>query len=248
MAIYVKKCSIEFLELIPPIEETRGRKPIDILFPNLEIDIRKVIKDDICCDPKFKKEEVFVRLTGREIQNKLIETGDYTKENCPSISALKRFMRTIGIRLKKVKKTKPLNKIPETDAIFENVKDRKEACMNDSKSILISIDTKDRVAIGNFSRGGYNYNEIKANDHDFKNEFITPFGILDMKTGIPYFYNISSKVTAECIVEQIECFIKEEYINKSIIFNRLVLLSDNGPENSSRRTYYIYSLIALAKK
>jgi hypothetical protein len=127
-----------------------------------------------------------------------------------------------------------------------NVKERKEACMKDEGCVLISIDTKDRVAVGNYSRKGYNYNEIEAFDHDFKDEYITQFGILGIKTGQPHFYSVHSKVTAECMVENIGGFLKENYTAQGKTVRKLGILSDNGPENKSSRTYYIYMLIMLA--
>jgi len=44
-----------------------------------------------------------------------------------------------------------LKKIPETDAIFENVLKENEASDQDIKSLRISIDTKAKVKIGNLS-------------------------------------------------------------------------------------------------
>jgi len=245
---YVKKCYEEYLEPPPAKTENRGRKSIQESHPDIEEDIEKIIREDACCDPGFKHEWRYVRLTAKEIANRLVASGKYTEENCPSETIIKKLLKKLKIKLKKVQKTKPIKKIAETDAIFENVKERKEACMGDGNCVLISIDTKDRVAIGDFSRGGYSYNEVKALDHDFKSEFVTPFGILDLKTDTPHFYNVESKVTAECMVDSIEDFLLTNYIYKEALFNKLAITSDNGPENSSSRTYFIYALIMLAIK
>jgi hypothetical protein len=45
---------------------------------------------------------------------------------------------------------------------------------------MISIDTKDRVKIGNFSRNGKSRYVVETADYDFGGEFITRFGILDL--------------------------------------------------------------------
>lgn len=47
----------------------------------------------------------------------------------------------------------------------------------DNSILRISYDAKDKVAIGHFSRGGKNWRQLKANDHDFSEEFVTPFGL-----------------------------------------------------------------------
>ncbi len=244
---YVKKCFCEYLGLIPHMPETRGRKKATEIFPDIESDIRRIVDNDSCCDPNFKNEYLYVKLTAKEIRERLIDIGKYDESSCASIATIKRLLRKLGYKLTKVKKTVPVKKIEETDAIFKNVRERTEVCKNDPECVLISIDTKDRVAIGNYSRGGYNYNEVKAADHDFKDEYITPFGILDMKVGRPHFYSVYSKVTAECMADNIEDFLKTNYINQGKEVRKLGILSDNGPENNSLRTYYIYKLIELAK-
>ena len=65
------------------------------------------------------------------------------------------MLNRLGYTLKKVLKTKPLRKIPETDAIFENVAKRHQQAHRDPGILRISIDTKAKVKIGNLSRGGY---------------------------------------------------------------------------------------------
>ncbi|TRU33573.1 MAG: hypothetical protein EWV50_11845 [Microcystis aeruginosa Ma_MB_F_20061100_S20] len=49
---------------------------------------------------------------------------------------------------------KPLKKIPETEAIFANVAQANQAADNQTKSLIISLDSKAKVKIGNLSRQG----------------------------------------------------------------------------------------------
>ena len=53
-------------------------------------------------------------------------------------------------RLKRIQKGKPLKK---TDAIFANVKQVQEQVRNDPKALEISMDTKAKVALGEYVRG-----------------------------------------------------------------------------------------------
>lgn len=53
----------------------------------------------------------------------------------------------MGYNLKKVKRNKPLKKIEETSAIFENVNLKKKEALNNENIGLISIDTKDKVIL-----------------------------------------------------------------------------------------------------
>lgn len=78
------------------------------------------------------------------------------------------MLNRMGYRLRRVQKTKPVKRIEETDAIFENV-DRANA-ESDARedSLRISIDSKAKVDLGAFSRGGTSRGSqpVKALDHD----------------------------------------------------------------------------------
>jgi len=77
-----------------------------------------------------------------------------------------------------------LKKIPETDAIFENVFKENQASDQDIKSLRISIDTKAKVKIGNLSRGGKSrtFEPKSADDHDPEwQAILVPLGILNNK-------------------------------------------------------------------
>ena len=69
----------------------------------------------------------------------------------------------MGYKYHKIPKSKVINKIPETDAIFENVNDHLEAIdINNKEIAAISIDDKATKKIGNFSDNGYSWINIKA--------------------------------------------------------------------------------------
>lgn len=79
--------------------------------------------------------------------------------------------------MKRIQKTKPLKKIAETYDIFDKLKEIHEKAKNDDSILRLSIDTKDRVKIGDFSRDGKSRVTKKATDHDFGDKYVTPFGI-----------------------------------------------------------------------
>ena len=70
----------------------------------------------------------------------------------------------MGYNLKKVKRNKPLKKIEETSAIFENVNLKKKEALNNENIGLISIDTKDKVILWPYSRRGKSKVLIEASD------------------------------------------------------------------------------------
>lgn len=63
-------------------------------------------------------------------------------------------MNDLGYTLKRVLKTKPIKKIPETEAIFEQVQQINTEADNHLHTLRISVDAKVAVKIGEFDRGG----------------------------------------------------------------------------------------------
>jgi hypothetical protein len=65
----------------------------------------------------------------------------------PAPGTMAKILKRLGYRLRRVLKAKPLKKIPQTDAIFGNVKEKDEA----SKELgakRISVDCKATVKLG----------------------------------------------------------------------------------------------------
>ncbi|GGJ99989.1 hypothetical protein GCM10007063_23000 [Lentibacillus kapialis] len=158
----------------------RGRKKVEERLPNLIQDIKAIVDGQSQTDPSFNTTKLFTRLTVAEIRKQLIELKGYTEEDLPTNQTLNTKINEQGYQLKKVKKVKPLKKIEETDAIFDNLHQVHYENQSKSNVVRLSIDTKDRVKIGPFSRGGKSRATIEAADHDFGNDHLTPFGILDV--------------------------------------------------------------------
>ena len=222
--------------------ELRGRKKVTDKYPKLEDDIRNIIDGNSYTDPHFETENQYVKLTLKKIMERLISTGKY-QENFIGKSTLDNLLKKLGYNLKEVKRCKPLKKIKETDQIFENVNKRKAEALNDSDTALISIDTKDKVLIGPYSRGGKSRVQIEACDHELTNHCIIPFGILDLKNNQPYFYNFENKPTSLAIVDCLE-----NYIIQNNQYNKIAILLDNGPDNSGVRTAFLKGLVDLVNR
>jgi len=112
--------------------------------------------------------------------------------------------------------------------------------------VRISIDTKDRVKVGHFSRGGKTRVNTKAGDHDFGSNYLTPFGILDINSANLELIFTQTKVTADFMVDSIEYYwLKSGY---QFCKDTLIINADNGPENSSRRTQFIKRIIEFSVK
>jgi hypothetical protein len=224
----------------------RGRKPVEEKLPCLIEDIKDIVDSQSQTDPNFKTTRIFTRMTVKEVRKQLIKQKDYEDKELPTNQTLNNKINKMGYHLKKVRKVKPLKKIKQIDAIFENLK--KVHTENQSKDnvVRLSIDTKDRVKIGEFSRGGSSRVTVKAGDHDFGDDYLTPFGILDLTHDHVEFIFTNSKVTADFMVDCLETYwLKSGYLDSK---DTLLLNADNGPENSSCRTQFMKRMMEFSAK
>ena len=63
-------------------------------------------------------------------------------------------MNRMNSRLKRIQKGKPLKKTKDTDAIFANIQAVHAQAVGDPTTVEISVDTKAKVSLGEYSRGG----------------------------------------------------------------------------------------------
>lgn len=116
------------------------------------------------------------------------------------------------------------------------------------KDVLrLSLDAKNKVKIGQFSRGGKSYATIKVFDHDFGNEFITPQGLFIPKLDEVQMYFTSSSITANFIVDMLVRFWEDNRHRFSHV-KKIVLNQDNGPECKSTRTQFIKRICEFSGK
>ena len=229
-------------------KENRGRKSVEEIYPNLINQIKEIVGNYENTDSHFKTETLFVDLTLENLREEMINKYNYTGKTCPCKSTLWRILKELNYKIRKVKKTKVLDKIPETDAIFANVNETKQFMHSSNDTIAyISIDDKTRKKIGNISDNGRSWFEREALDHDTHFDCtVVPFGILDLKTNESFIYLNKGSSTAEFKINCIDSYLTlKKQKNK---LKRLVIFLDNGPENSSRRTLWIKELIDLSIK
>ena len=82
-----------------------------------------------------------------------------------------------------------------------------------------------------------------AADHDFKpSATLTPVGIFLPQYNELYLFFVTSKVTADCLVDLLALWWQEVKDRFPLITN-WVISADNGPENYSRRTQFMHRLV-----
>jgi len=131
-----------------------GRPSWEQRNPQLAADIREIVEPKTQTDPELKTSRRYTNLSAGEVREALIEQKHYRAEELPAERTLRDILNRMNYRLKRIQKGRPLKKTKETDAIFENVAAVKAASRGDPQTLEISADTKAKVPIGDYSRGG----------------------------------------------------------------------------------------------
>ena len=133
--------------------ERRGRKRVESKLPNLLKDIRTIVDPHSQADPTLKSERLYTRISAAEVRRQLIEQKDYRDEELPTAEVIRQRLNEMNYRLRRVVKAKPQKKIPETEAIFEQVNQINQQADQDDNTLRISIDAKATVKVGDYDRG-----------------------------------------------------------------------------------------------
>jgi Rhodopirellula transposase DDE domain len=141
----------------------------------------------------------------------------------------------------------PPKKLPETDAIFDHLKQVHEQAAQSDDTLRLSMDAKMAVPIGDFSRGGSSRVGATAFDHDFKPDgHLTPFGLfLPAHDELDIVFT-DSKVTSDFIVDVVEDWWQRNRERFTHI-RSLLLDLDNGPENCGTRSQFLRRLVEFSR-
>ena len=195
-------------------------------------------------DPTFKTTRLYIRLSAKAMREQLIKQKGYSDAELPSSETIRIKLNQLGYHPRRVQKTQPLKKIPETNAIFEQLHQVNKAADADPTVLRISMDAKATVKLGRFSRSGVARVIVKALDHDFNaKKKLTPFGIFLPQHDELYLY-FTPRVTSDFIVDCLRDFWLTQG-NRFPQVKTLVLNQDNGPECNSRRSQFL--VLSLSK-
>ncbi len=221
----------------------------EIVHIGLEKDIKGIVDNESQIDPKFKTERCYVRLSAPYIYKELVLSSNYElKDFC--MRTVNNILNRLGYTLKKVLKTKPLKKIPETDAIFDNVKEQHARAASDERILRISVDVKAKVKVGNLSRKGYarTINAPVADDHDQHwTDVLTPFGLYEVNTDNTFLIFGNSRETPDFIVDCLEKWWDERQFMMDD-YDMLMIDLDNGKSVAGNTKQFLKRMVAFSKK
>jgi transposase len=228
----------------------RGNHKIEEKRPQLEVDIRSLADPESQTDPKFQSPFQYTRMTAKSMREALIDKKGWKNQELPCENTIGNILNRLGYRLRGVLKAKPIKRVRETDAIFNHVQQENQASDESEDSLRISIDTKAKLNVGEFSRGGQARGQkaTEALDHDLRpQEKLVPFGILEVLGGLLTIIFGTSRETSDFIVDCLQQWwdsSKERYGH----IRQLVIDLDNGPEIASNRTQFMKRMVEFADR
>ena len=229
--------------------QARGNHKTEVKLSTLESDIRALVDQHSQADPQMKNTFAYTRITARAVRQALIEEKGYSQEQLPTVRTMSAILNRLDYRLRKVQKTKPQKKIPETDTIFANLREVNQQADANPQSLRISIDTKATVAVGDYSRHGKSRGReaVEALDHDMQARTkLIPVGILNMKTAELSITLGSSYKTSDLIADCVEeWWARNKSSNPNV--TELVINYDNGPECNSHRTQFMSRMVSFTQ-
>jgi hypothetical protein len=120
----------------------------------------------------------------------------------------------------------------------------------DPETLRISLDTKAKVKIGAFSRGGVarGQDSVRAADHDMHPEAVlAPAGILEVDNDQLHIIFGTSRDTSDFVADCLELWWTNRQSAHSGV-RRLLIDLDNGPEIASSRTQFMKRLVEFSDR
>jgi Rhodopirellula transposase DDE domain len=138
----------------------RGRRRVEDEDRHLAAEIREIVEPHTYVDPTLNSPRRYTNLSAVEVRDALIARG-HPEADLPAERTMRNILNRMNYRLKRIQKGKPLKKVEETDAIFANVVAVRQEARADPGTLEISMDTKAKVALGEYVRGGKNPDVVR---------------------------------------------------------------------------------------
>ena len=215
--------------------------------PAIAANFRKVLEGHTAGDP-MRLEVKWTNLSRRQIAKRIAELGTPVSRHVVS-----QLLRKHGYRRRKALKKKTMGpRHPDRNAQFENIARLRKAYLK-AGSPVISIDTKKKELMGNFSRDGVIDTQatIETNDHDFASMglgTVIPHAIYDVGRNEGFVHLNTSHDTSELACDSIAAWWEEHGRSAYPGAKKLLVLCDGGGSNSASRYVFKEELQKLATR
>jgi hypothetical protein len=224
-----------------------GRKKFIEISDTLEENFFKVLEDHTAGDP-MRGEVKWTNLSRRQIAARLTAMGTPVSRHVVSLLLRKhRYRRRQALKKKTMG---PRN--PNRNAQFENIARLKKEFLQDGLPV-ISMDTKKKELLGDFSRDGQidTQGTIETNDHDFKSAgvgTVIPHGLYDVGKNKGFVHLNTSHDTSELACDSIAAWWEQQGQADYPQAKKLLVLCDGGGSNSAAMYLFKEDLQKLANR
>ena len=228
----------------------RGNRKTEEKWPQLAEDMRSLAEPHSQVDPKFQSPFCYTRMTAKAMRQALIGQKSWQHGQLPCENTIGNILNRLGYRLRRVQKAKPVKRVRDTEAIFAHVHRENHASDARDDSLRISMDTKAKLNVGAFSRGGTarGSEAIQAWDHDMRpQQKLVPCGILEVLGGLLTIIFGTSRETSDFLVDCLQQWWNLSQAHYRHI-RQLVIDLDNGPQNASVRTQCMQRMVEFADR
>jgi hypothetical protein len=214
--------------------------------PALAANFHTVVKDHTAGDPQ-REEVVWTYLTPREIAAGLTELGTPV-----CIETARDLLAEFGFVRRQAQKKRAMGASPHRNAQFENIAGLKAAYEHSDDPIL-SMDSKKKEFVGNFSRKGslYATGVAETFDHDFPSHasgVVIPHGLYDLKRNLGHITLGFGHDTSELACDSLYVWWQEQGQVSYPDALSILLLCDGGGSNNARHYIFKEDLQRLVNK
>jgi hypothetical protein len=227
-------------------EKKGGRKKASIACPELEENLREVVRDHTAGDP-MQEDVRWTYLSPPEIAEQLESRGT------PACAdTVRRLLDMLGFVKRQAQKRLAMGATPFRNEQFKKIA-RLKAKYFHSENPILSMDTKKKEHVGNFYRDGrlYTTKVIETFDHDFPSAatgVIIPHGLFDLKRNLGHLALGFSHDTSQFACDSLGLWWQRYGQAAYPKAKSILLLCDGGGSNNARHYIFKEDLQRLVNK
>ena len=234
--IYRGMRELDSPETVPVVPENRtrmeggGRKRLTEKTPELVGQLKKLVEDTTCGDPEMPL--LWTCKSTRQLSNALGKLGIHVGRQ--KVSEL---LADLGYSLQGNRKTKDGSSHPDRDKQFRFL-NRRVRIFQRYNQPVISVDTKKKELIGNFSNKGKEWHPKgkpkQTGSHDFGIDRVNPYGVYDQTANVGWVSVGTDYDTSEFAVESIRRWWNKMGKSRYATADHLLITADCGGSNGYR--------------
>jgi transposase len=221
-------------EIVAPEDRIRneggGRKRLTEEMPEVTVKLKELVEDTTCGDPETPL--LWTCKSTRQLSDALSHIGFSIGRQ--KVSEL---LAELGYSLQSNRKTKEGSSHPDRDKQFRFLNRRIKLFQRFGQPV-ISVDTKKKELIGNYSNKGREWcpkgKPKKTDSHDFGKDRVSPYGIYDQTENVGWVSVGTDHDTAEFAMESIRRWWHKMGKSRYTKADHLLITADCGGSNGYR--------------